>query len=579
MADEAMIKMTADAHQAIAEMDRVEKANEKLEKQLHQQSVTSRQLARAEEKRLREAEKLTRDNETALERYNRRQKELNDHHAAGRINVETMNRALAKERDLLRGISSGTDNIGAAWSGAASSLGKFSVGVGAAMTAVELLNTEMEHTVKLGEEIRKNAISGANAMENLRANFVEDNSVGFADLDKLVSGISGRTGVAQEGVALAMTQAASSQGAATNAQMADAVEQSLMFTKDPGNASALSGAALDFLKFGQSRDTAAIMGFLTRGVAASHVKSAGGFGQAAVPVVSAGMGAGLSPEQSVELFTTWSQLAADSTGEKSKTGSLNFLDRLSGSDMLSGKAMDRISQLQASPELRSEFLKKNPFGAEESVVVNEILSNSDRFRAAFGKAVDVVPGLGGASDAANRAAFFERAAQVQGAGTAPGAIRAAAMRGDANVQAMQAAEAGRGGAVSQIRSLMHQGLDEVNMVGPDQFKIWGAGDWSVKELTKKRFDRAQSLGEDVEMARQQAVYGLLQARDAKSLLGGVSPEHQKLLTKQIEAINKLADEVKRQGELQARRDADANREVRNNRPAPMNPVLLNNAPR
>lgn len=579
MAEEAKVVMTADGKQAIAEIAKVEAANAKLEKQQSHQVEASKRGWREEQKLLRDAQREIKATETALERFARRERELNELHKAGGISVEQLNRSLGKERDILRGIGSDTKQQAGGFAAMAGFVGKFSAGLGTALAVAKVLNTELQHTVKLGEDIRKASISAAAGMETLKANFVPDATVPADKLDSAVEGISSATGLKKEVAAAALAQALSAKGDATNAETVQAVTNAGLMVKDPAAVAGFGGSMLDFLKFQVSGDTAAIGGWLQQVMAASHVSSIDKVGKNLAPVVGAGMARGMTAEGAAELFATVTQLGLDSEGDKSKTAALNLLDRLDRFEGLEGTPLERIAKLQGDAALRKEFFDKSSFGAEEKTIVEGLLSGSARSKSAFAAAVDTIPALSVATDAANRAAFFDKAAFVQGLDTAPGLIRQADMRQDVIIQQGEEAKAATAGAIAQIRDMMNRALDKSNLVGLDEFNIPLVGDVSVKSLSKSRFDREVALRPDIEVARQQAIFNLESQRDNRSLLGTVSAEDRKVLQGTIDAINDLARKTVWLGEEQKQRDMDAARQRDRNRPAPADPVTLNNAPR
>lgn len=330
-------------------------------------------------------------------------------------------------------VKSGFDQAGKAITGAAQQLLGFGSVLGGIGLLVTTIKKEMEDLRRRDQEAKASQMTAGEAVRAARINFVPDASLQDKDLEAALQKVADKTRTPIGSVATAFGSAASAKGSLTNSQAMQAVEAA--FTLQPGNLGTgveLGSRSLDIAKLAPGISPQAAVGFMLNLQSAARVTELPRLGANAPSAIAASAALGDTPEQGAELFATMTSLLSDAMGSVSATAQKTLVSRLSEFvPTLAGKDAKgeftvpidqleafnavtnptaRMEVLQKSPELRRDFLARNPFGAEVSVGIERLLSGEAGALAEFQQARQVINPL----DARQEEAFTAKLAELEG---------------------------------------------------------------------------------------------------------------------------------------------------------------------
>jgi hypothetical protein len=194
------------------------------------------------------------------------------------------------------------------------------------------------------------------------------------EADKLVSKVSSETGLSQKDVWSAAGEAFSAKGALSKSALMEAMITSGRITKATGGAVSLGTMAGSVMDLQSATGVSGkgsggqMLGWIQQFGSASRITDLRRQADALAPTVKAGQEMGVTPERSAELLAAATQIGADPLGEKSRSGVINFFQKIKEMKGLKGTGFEeRLASAQTkvagmNERQQTEFYKD--FGGE-----------------------------------------------------------------------------------------------------------------------------------------------------------------------------------------------------------------------
>lgn len=323
----------------------------------------------------RAGKKVYDETRTPLEKYKTAVHQLLELYGKGKIDQDTFNRGLAKQKELMQAshptLAATATELGKA------ALGFAGIGSATAAIAVAAQAIKVEYEALL--ERQRQALGeqepfGQSFRKTLTA-FTPDATVGSpVALEGEIQRIAAATGTNPSMVARVTESALSSQGPLSNKDTLSAVEESLrLLPGDEASALQMSGTIQALGKQTGVTDSKVLAGFVTQAKAATNIRSDTGFGQSFVPGVLSAMTRGDSPEQAAEVFATMNNLMEDWEGMRSRTATIQLSEQLATAFPKLPSTSARIAHLQKNPQLAEGFLADANFESSAQAFVEKLL--------------------------------------------------------------------------------------------------------------------------------------------------------------------------------------------------------------
>lgn len=546
---DAVITMTGDAKQLIAQYEAANKTIDKLTVKLSDAARAGRIQAQAE----REGLAVTKQNATALEIYAAGLAKAERLLKAGTISQTTFNREVARLKGELSSTEAKLSNF----------LGMIAK-LGGAAAAIKAVGGAVTGEIDLQRERERRAadesLSYGDVLRRTTANFGADQTVSLEQLDSEYAGIQGRQGVRdRKSVARVAANAFSAKGQRTNREALDIVEQAFRFAGgDEEIANTLAGRTLDISKQTGVTDGRAVLGFLSQAQKAARITDITQLGKQGVTAMLGATAHGATAEQSAELFATVNALLADEEGANSKTAMLNLTGQLMDekkmtkaglSKTFAGKGvMERLTMLQKDKKLADKFLGEASFEVAAAPFMEKLVRGDAAAMEILKASQDTVPMLGAAS-----AKAFE--SNITAMDSAP-QTRAANIgrQADANRQADELDKRQREALAGEADRIFEETIRKINLPGFDESPIWGVP--GQREIMKRNVDINRTLKGRGGVGSVKATMEMMAQGGTFSELGGtLSEADTAFLLKQLIEINKLQLEEQKLDREQAKKNA------------------------
>ncbi|MCA9013699.1 MAG: hypothetical protein KDA77_00075 [Planctomycetaceae bacterium] len=343
------------------------------------------------------------------------------------------------------------------------------------------INEEHKDFMRRNRESQVTSRSFGEQMRLTRIAFTEDDTLKNKELEDVTKQVAKNTQTDANIIGAAFTDAFSAKGALTNQDAVNATEAAFsLLPNDLESGSTLASRAMDISNATGEKDMKAIVGFLQNIQNTARITTLAKVGQNLVPAINALQQSGDTPEQAAEVVVTLTKLMSDAKGELSKTASINLATRLGdfvpdkkgqGKDErgkfkipkeqlqeyeAAGSTTERIAVMQKSPELRREFIAKNPFAAESSEFVKALLKGEQSAQAQYRATQEGIKPL----DANQVGAFNQKLSDIQG-GEFQSQVNAKE-RGDANLQEFQLNDK-LGQDIAAAEEVMNKALGQVGL--------------------------------------------------------------------------------------------------------------------
>lgn len=410
MSNVAEVVFAGSAQQLLAEYEKLKKAGEQQVVGLQKIGATSKQVHQIEKQQLADAKRAYEETRTPLEKYADRVDRLRVLLGKGKIDQDTFNRGLQRQREILQ---AATPQIQSATAKAAEFVKEF-LGIGTAAAgitaAAQALKAEYDALVNRQRQVLATQQTFGQAFRETLINFAADDTVSEDELFGKIQGIAQRTRTDPTIATQAATQALSARGALSNQQALDSVESALKL--QPNNlpaAQQMSSRALDLLKSApQGTSLDSVFGFLLQLQQGTEIANLAQLGDTAVPAILSTATRGDSFEQGGELFATLNNLMADQEGRNTRTAQIALSEQLAQSLPNLGSTAERIAFMQANPQARAEFLEKSSFEKIAQAPVEQLLAGANVARMQQAQAAGSIMPV----DAAAGVRFQERVASL-----------------------------------------------------------------------------------------------------------------------------------------------------------------------
>lgn len=467
-------------------------------------------------------------------------------------------------------VQSGFNKAGKEIASAASQLIGFGSALGGIGALVAVIKTEMAELRRRDQEAKASQMTAGEAVRAARINFVPDASLQDKQLEAELQKVADKTRTPIGTVATAFSSAASAKGSLTNKQAMSAVESAFMLRPDDlATGTELGSRSLDIAKLQEGISPQAAVGFMLNLQSAARVTELPRLGANAPSAIAASTALGDTPEQGAEMFATVTNLLSDAMGSVSATAQKTLVSRLA-EFVPAGEGKDakgkftvpaeqmaalnavanptaRLEVMQRSPELRRDFLARNPFGAEVSVGIERLLSGEKGAMAEFRQARQVINPL----DARQEGAFNDKLAQLEGGQFQPVLT---AEQGTAGVRNRAQLRNGLGARRSAAREGLATALDLTGDNLPNRTRRLTTFDASAGEQPEQAaIDILQSILRRNQDFLQNTDAALFPERpDAKD-----AAEDVRILQEQLKVLEQLRDDSRRRDPPAQRREPAA----------------------
>lgn len=246
----------------------------------------------------------------------------------------------------------------------------FVAGLASAGTVIAFLKTEYDALIERQGKSRDANISLAAEQEALLMN------LGGADAGQVtgqISSLSKSSGVKEENITRAVNEAMAARGDMEVSDVIAAVGTAAKVRKfAPSELAGLAGATIDTQKQ-TGLGTEESLGFLMQMQAQSRTKSLKGLAENFTPAVGGVMNFGADRQTAGGILAALSHGMGDTTGAQTGTSAIQLAKQLR--TFSGGKDIgESISNLQADPEARKEFLAKASFEAKALPAIESLLS-------------------------------------------------------------------------------------------------------------------------------------------------------------------------------------------------------------
>lgn len=511
MADTEIL-LTGNATQLIAEIKKVEEQHAKQEEKIKQLSGTAKAAAQAELADIKAAiaikKSLLSEDEKHAEMVRQHERLVKK----GFLTQQESNAALKQQESLL---VSGAKSMASFGVEAAVAITGINSLLSAGSAAARAFISDLDALYERQKRFRDYNVKFGTAVRDTLLNFEADETIATGkDVEDQILKVAMSTGATPSDVAGALSAAFSARGTLSNKDAVNAVEQA--FRLAPGDmqtAKELATRSLDLSNISGSRDPREAMGLLLQAGSAARPEDIASFGRAAVPAIASAMSVGDSMQEATELFSFFTNVTGDKTGNTSGTATTNFAVRLA-EFVPTEKAKDergrfkvplpaikayeeasntaeRLDILQRSESMRRQFYSKVSFGSESASFIKQLLESDPTVMGQLQSARDSISGNEGASER-----FEKKVADINDAPSQSFVIDSQRQVTSEFIQALENKIAAKH---ADAREVFTKAIESVDLRGPDDVSQWiGAGvagyrEWKGQDPAEVRLDMLQNV--------------------------------------------------------------------------------------
>lgn len=234
-------------------------------------------------------------------------------------------------------------------------------------------NALLQDQINLQEKAAKVQRSGADIERGLLRNLGSISEKEQAGVLAEITAMSKRTGVSQDSLKAAASEAVSARGSLSISSALGHVEQaSRIAPESPSEMAASSRALLNAASITGSEDPKTNLAFLTDLMSQSPSSKLSDISQNAMSGIAGVQGFGGSANAAGALTTTMASAMKDSSMASSSTAAINLARQIEA--FTPGGATDDIAFLQKNPSARDAFLRKASFESKALIPSRDILT-------------------------------------------------------------------------------------------------------------------------------------------------------------------------------------------------------------
>lgn len=288
--------------------------------------------------------------------------------------------------------------------GIASSIGSAVASVFTLQTALRLVSAEWDNILRKQQKSASTTMTTADAKMSFNRNIGDVPQAERQWWDKTVMGIARRTGQKAANVYLAAGEASASQGTLNRNQLAANIEMGFRFSPDSREeAQAIAGGLGDLSSLTGSGNTMVNAAAMLAMGKQARVTSLRNINQNLVPGAIGAQGFGGTANESMALATTLTNLMKDTTGATSKTAAISIAGELDKVFGAAPSPADHIRKLQQNPAMLKQFMGKASIPLEAKIPFQQLATKGSDAAKLFEQNIGgFAPNAGAAEAMVNR---------------------------------------------------------------------------------------------------------------------------------------------------------------------------------